>query len=104
MVLLLLFAGMQGALLYQAKATALASAQEGARVAAVEGGTVHDGTVAARSFVASSSIATSASSVRGSRTATAATFEVSVTSQSVVPLWNPTVTQSATMPVERITG
>lgn len=104
-VLLLLFAGMQGALLYQAKATALAAAQEGARTAAGEGGSREDGIAAAESFLASSSLGQKESHVkRGERTPTEATFEVTVTSQTIIPLWDPKVTQSASMPVERITG
>ncbi|GAA1988741.1 hypothetical protein GCM10009718_27900 [Isoptericola halotolerans] len=103
-VLLLLFAGMQGALLYQAKATALAAAQDGARTAAGEGRTVDQGYAAARSFLAASSLGQKSSDVNGNRTPTEATFVVTVTSQTVIPLWSPTVTQSASMPVERITG
>ena len=42
-------------------------------------------------------------SVSGSRTTTTATITVTGTSMSVIPGWHVTVTQSASVPVERLT-
>ena len=42
--------------------------------------------------------------ITADRTATAATVHVIGSTLSVVPGWTPTITQSASMPVERLTG
>ena len=56
-VLTLLWLGMQGALLFQGRTTALAAAQEGARIAAAERGTVETGIAAAENFASTSAMA-----------------------------------------------
>jgi Flp pilus assembly protein TadG len=99
----LMFLGMQAALIYQGRTVALAAAQEGAREAALDTGTAAGGIAAATSFVASTSAGLKNTTVTGARSATTATVTVTVTTLSVVPGWVPTVTQSAAMPVERIT-
>jgi hypothetical protein len=99
----LMFLGMQAALLYQGRAVALAAAQEGAREAAAETGTAVSGIRTAESFVAASTSGLTNTTVVGQRTATVATITVSATSLSVIPGWNPTITQSASLPVERVT-
>jgi len=98
----LMFLGMQAALLYQGRAVALAAAQEGAREAA-ETGTAVSGIRMAEVFVATSTSGLPNATVVGQRTATVATITVSATSLSVIPGWNPTITQSASLPVERVT-
>lgn len=99
----LMFLGMQAALMYQGRAVALAAAQEGAREAASETGTAVSGIRTAESFVAVSTSGLKDTTVVGQRTATQATVTVSATTLSVIPGWNPTITQSASMPVERVT-
>lgn len=99
----LMFFGMQVALLFQGRTVALAAAQEGARAAAAEHGTAAAGIGSAQSFLATSTAGLSGTSVSGTRTATQATITVTATTLSVIPGWTPTITQSATMPVERVT-
>jgi Flp pilus assembly protein TadG len=100
---LVVLTGLQVALMYQARSLALAAAQEGARTAAVEGGTSAAGISAASSFMSASKAGVTGTKVTGNRSATSATVRVTTTSLSVVPGWKPTITQSASMPVERIT-
>jgi len=99
----LMFLGMQAALMYQGRAVALAAAQEGAREAASESGTAESGIRTAESFVEASTTGLTGTTVLGRRTATVATVTVSATTLSVVPGWSPRITQSASMPVERVT-
>ena len=99
----LMFVGMQAALMFQGRTLALAAAQEGAREAAAEHGTVAAGIGAAESFVAGSTSGMKNTTVTGTRSATWATVTVTTTTLSVIPGWEPTITQSATMPVERVT-
>jgi hypothetical protein len=84
---------------------AIAAAQEGARAAGSENGTAADGKAAARSFVtdAGGNDVLPGASVTGDRSATTAMVSVTGTSLSVIPGWSPAVTQSASVPVERIT-
>ena len=100
-----MFLGMQGALYYHARTVAIAAAQEGARTAGAQHGTVGEGVGAASSFVADAggNDVLPGARVAGSRSATTATVRVSGTSLSVIPGWAPTVSQSASVPVERIT-
>jgi Flp pilus assembly protein TadG len=102
---LVMFLGVQGALYYHAREVALAAAQEGAREAGSEQGTRDSGLATANTFVADaggSDVMTS-TSVSGSRTTTTATVTVTGKSLSVIPGWHVTVTQSASVPVERLT-
>ena len=99
----LMFLGMQAALIYQGRAVVLAAAQEGAREAASETGTAISGIRTAESFAAASTTGLNGVTVVGRRTATVATVTVSATTLSVIPGWSPTITQSASMPVERVT-
>ena len=100
----LMFVGMQAALVVQGRAVVLAAAQEGARAAAAETGTGTAGVRTAEAFVVASPAGLSAAVASGRRTATTATVTVSARVLSVVPGWVPTVTGSASMPVERVTG
>ena len=99
----LMFVGMQAALLYQGRAVALAAAQEGAREAASETGTVTAGTQAAERYLEATTTGLSGITVVGQRTATSVTVRVTATTLSVIPGWTPTVRQSATLPIERVT-
>ena len=101
----IMFLGMQGALYYHARTVAIAAAQEGARAAGGQNGTAADGISAASSFVsdAGGKDVLPGAHVTGGRSATTATVTVTGTSLSVIPGWSPAVSQSASVPVERIT-
>ena len=99
-----MFLGMQAALIYQGRTLAVAAAQEGARDAAAEHGTLAQGISTAYTFLSSSTAGLSGTSVTGSRTATRADITVTTYTTSVIPGWTPKITQSASMPVERVTG
>lgn len=100
-----MFLGMQGALFYHARTVAMAAAQEGARTAAGLTGNGPAGAQDAYSFIAGAGGADvlEAPQVTISRSATTATVTVTGVSLSVIPGWSPIVTQSASVPVERIT-
>ncbi len=101
-----LFLGMQAALFYHARTLAIAAAQEGARVAGSESGSEAAAVDVARTFIATTGGADvlPAATVTARRTPTAATVTVHANSLSVIPGWTPTVRQSATVPVERLTA
>jgi len=101
----IMFLGMQGALYYHARTVAIAAAQEGARAAGSQNGTAAGGISAASSFVSDAGgreVLPGARMTAG-RSATIATVTVTGTSLSVIPGWSPAVSQSASVPVERIT-
>jgi Flp pilus assembly protein TadG len=101
----IMFLGMQGALYYHARTVAIAAAQEGARAAGSQNGTAADGVSAASSFVsdAGGQDVLPGAHMTGGRSATTATVTVTGSSLSVIPGWSPAVSQSASVPVERIT-
>ena len=101
----IMFLGMQGALYYHARTVAIAAAQEGARAAGSQNGTAAGGVSAASSFVsdAGGRDVLPGAHMTGGRSATIATVTVTGTSLSVIPGWSPAVSQSASVPVERIT-
>ena len=102
---LVMFLGMQAALYFHAKQVAIAAAQEGAREAGSENGSQESGVAVARDFIggAGGPDVLTGSEVSGSRTATTATVTVTGQSLSVIPGWKVTITQSASVPVERLT-
>lgn len=100
----LLFGGLQAALYLHARTLAIAAAQEGARAAAAEHGTLHAGVSAAHAFatqVGRDSLRDV--TVTGQRTPTTATITVTGVSLTVIPGWDPHVTQTVTQQVERLT-
>jgi Flp pilus assembly protein TadG len=102
----LMFLGMQAALFYYARTTAIAAAQEGARAAGAQHGLTSDGVAAANAFINDAGgddgvLQNTSTSV--SRTATTATVTVTGFSISVIPGWHVRITQTATVPVERLT-
>lgn len=99
----LMFLGLQAALMFQGRAVLIAAAQEGARATASEAGSTGSGKTAAAAFVAQSNAGMSGVSVTATRSATTAVVTVTGRTLSVIPGWNPTITQSATLPVERLT-
>lgn len=105
--LLLLFLVIQGAVYYQGRTVALSSAQEGARRAASHEATNADGEDQARGFAArvSSEGVLDDPDVEVTRDEAAGTVTVTVTgtTMSLVPGWDPEVSQSATRPIEEFT-
>jgi Flp pilus assembly protein TadG len=101
-----MFLGMQAALFYHARTVAIAAAQEGARAAGAENGKSSDGISAASTFItdAGGDDVLSGASATANRTATTVTVTVTGHSLSVIPGWNPAITQSASLPVERLTA
>lgn len=99
-----MFLGMQAALHYHARTLAIAAAQEGARAAGAQGGTKADGIIMATTYLAASAgDSLTVTAITGVRTASTATITVRGTALTVLPGWTPTVTQSASVPVERTT-
>lgn len=102
---LILFTGMQAALMYQARTAAIAAAQEGARAAAAQDGSAEHGRAAAQDFLAATGDdALRGAAVTSTKDATTATVTITGHALSVIPGWTPTIIQSATAPVERLTG
>jgi len=103
---LLMFTGMQAALIYHARTVAIAAAQEGARVAAAQYSSAAAGDVAAEQFIASAGgeDVLRGVTVTATRDATTASVVVAGATMSVVPGWTPQIVQSASAPVERVTG
>lgn len=102
---LLMFVGMQAAMIYHARTVAIAAAQEGARAAAAQNGTPQAGHSAATTFVVAAGGEGTLRdvTVTSNRTPTTVTVVVTGTTLSVIPGWTPSITQSASAPVERIT-
>lgn len=103
-LILICVGGLQTGLIYMAASAARGAAQEGARVAAAETGTLTDGLTIANAFAADSGDVLTNVRATGTRTTETATVTVTATTLSVLPGIDPTVTQTAAMPVERITG
>jgi len=103
-LMVMMFLGVQAALVYHARTVAVAAAQEGARAAAGLTSSTKDGRAAAAAFVddAASGMFT-ADSITVDRTVEVVRVQVVGTSASVVPGWTVRITQSASAPVERIT-
>lgn len=105
-VLALIFGGVQTALYFYARNVAIAAAQEGARAAGAQNGTASGGAAAASDFItrAGGADALPAARVSGSRSAGTATVTVRGRSLSLLPGYaGVNITQSASVPVERIT-
>ncbi|UMG92264.1 TadE family protein [Nocardioides sp. TF02-7] len=101
-----MFLGMQAALFYHARTVAIAAAQEGARAAGAEHGREADGVGAANDFLseAGGDDVITGTSATANRTTTTATVTVTGYSLSVIPGWKVRITQSASVPVERLTA
>ena len=105
--LALLFGIIQGGLFFHARTVALAAAQEGVRAASSLDATPADGSSAAREFLtkAGGPLTLTGTSVTPTRNATEASVTVSGYAPSVLPGWDgPRVVQTASAPVERVTG
>ena len=101
-----MFLGMQAALFYHARTVAIAAAQEGAKAAGGEHGKEADGVSAASSFIveAGGDDVLTGANATANRTATTVTVTVTGHSLSVIPGWRPTIVQTASLPVERLTA
>ncbi|WP_407345020.1 TadE family protein [Pengzhenrongella phosphoraccumulans] len=102
---LLMFTGMQAALIYHARTVAIAAAQEGARTAAAQYSSAAAGDTAAKQFIVSAGgqDVLRGVTVTATRDATTASVAVVGEAMSVVPGWTPRIVQSASAPVERVT-
>lgn len=103
---LFLFMAVQAGLWFHARSLALGAAEDGARVAAGEHSSGGAGAAAAADFLASGGgdDVLRGAAISGSRTADIATVTVSGSAPSLIPGWAPQISQSASFPVERITG
>lgn len=101
-----IFLGMQAALFHHARTVAIAAAQEGARAAGAENGRTSNGIDAALAFVddAGGDSVLSGARTTAVRTPTTVTVTVTGHSMSVIPGWKPALTQTASLPVERLTA
>ena len=103
-VLTVLFLAVQAGTWFHARSIALASAQSGARTSAMLNSSLEAGLSSARSFAANVGGTTlTGVTVTGDRTATSTTVTVTGHSVRLVPFMDVTVSQSATLPVERYT-
>ena len=103
-VLTVLFLAVQAGTWFHARSIALASAQSGARTSAMLNSSLEAGLSSARSFAADVGGTTlTGVTVTGDRTATSTTVTVIGHSVRLVPFMDVTVSQSATLPVERYT-
>lgn len=104
-LMLILLLGTQGAMYYHARSVAIGAAADGARAQSLEHATGGEGTAAAHAFIAQAGgdDVLRGVQVNSSQLAQSATVTVSGASMSLIPGWDPRVTQSATAPLERIT-
>ncbi|MFE5291404.1 TadE/TadG family type IV pilus assembly protein [Isoptericola sp. NPDC056618] len=101
----IVFLALQGALFVHGRSVAIAAAAEGARAAGTLHATTQIGQAAAADFVADvGGDALNDVAVSGQSTTTTATITVTGRSMSVIPGWRPVVSQSASVPVERLTA
>ena len=104
LVLSVLFLAVQAGTWFHARSIALASAQSGARTSAMLNSSLEAGLSSARSFATDVGGTTlTGVTVTGDRTATSTTVTVTGHSVRLVPFMDVTVSQSATLPVERYT-
>ncbi len=103
-VLTVLFLAVQAGMWFYARSIALAAAQSGARTSAMLGSTLDQGLADARSF-ATGVGGTTLTGVTATGNRSASTTTVTVTGHTVrlVPFMDLTVSQTATLPVERYT-
>ena len=102
-VLLLLWTVMTFALYFYGRSAAINVAATGAQAAAVHGGSAGSCQAAARALLDRVGDAISGVRVSCTRTGSTATATVTGYTLSLVPGWSPQVTQSASLPVERLT-
>ena len=103
LLLAVLWMGLSAALYFYGRTAALAAAQTGAAAAAAQHGTGSDCQRAATQLAAKLGDSLRSVTIQCSRGATLATATVSGSTLSLLPGWFPTVTMTATVPVERVT-
>ena len=103
-VLTVLFLAVQAGMWFYARSIALAAAQTGARTSAIINSTLPAGLADAETFAFTVGGTTlTGVNVTGVRSATSTTVTVTGHTVRLVPLLDLTVTQTATLPVERFT-
>lgn len=102
-LLLFVWVAMGVAMYHYGSTAAQSAAQLGAAVAAAEGGTTDACEAAALAFTSRLGDAIRQVTATCERTATTVTATISGRTLSLVPGWSPTITQTATVPVERLT-
>src|SRR5665647_1887149 len=103
-VLTVLFLAVQAGMWFYARSIALAAAESGARTSAMLGSTLDEGLADARSFATGVGGTTfTGVTATGDRSATTTTVTVTGHTVRLVPFMDLTVSQTATLPVERYT-
>lgn len=101
----IMFLGVQAAMWFHARSVAIGAAADGARAQSLERAAEGDGRAAALDFVSSAGgdDVLRGVEVSSSQSPTSVSVTVVGSSMSLVPGWDPSVEQSATVPLERIT-
>jgi Flp pilus assembly protein TadG len=102
-MILMVWIALGAGMYHWGRTAALNAAQTGAAAAAPGDGTLADCEQAARDMAATVGDALSSLRISCTLTATTATATVSGSVLSLVPGWTPSLTQTATVPVERLT-
>ena len=104
-LLAIMFLGVQAAMWFHARSVAIGAAADGARAQSLERAAEGDGRAAALDFVSSAGGDDVLRGVEVSSSQSPSSVSVTVvgSSMSLVPGWDPSVEQSATVPLERIT-
>lgn len=104
-LLAIMLVGVQAAMWFHARSVAIGAAADGARAQSVEQAVEGAGQAAALSFIseAGGDDVLRGVDVSSSQSPTSVSVTVTGSSMSLVPGWDPSVQQSATVPLERIT-
>ena len=102
-MLSLVWAAVGAAMFFYGRTTAIAAAQAGATAGAAEDGTVAQCRAAAADMVARVGDALQQVTITCRRTPTTVTVTITGATLSLLPGWTPTLTQTATVPIERLT-
>lgn len=104
-LLAIMLVGVQAAMWFHARSVAIGAAADGARAQSLERAVDGDGQAAALEFVSQAGGEDVLRGVGASsrRSPTSVSVTVTGSSMSLVPGWNPSVEQSATVPLERVT-
>ena len=102
-MLSLVWAAVGAAMFFYGRTTAIAAAQAGATAGAAEHGTDAQCRAAAADMVARVGDALQQVTIICRRTPTTVTVTITGATLSLLPGWTPTLTQTATVPIERLT-
>lgn len=103
LLILIVWIGLGAAMFYYGRSAAIAAAQSGATAGAAEHGTEADCQAAAADLISRVGDALQQVTVACTRTGTNVTATISGATLSLVPGWSPILSQSASVPVERLT-